>query len=234
MGPPRPRPDRVDVIATVAGVIAALAATWGVKAALVRYRADEASARFTATWHVDDATKQRLGRVVERELRSLFARPDVDRVASAWKTAPLWLSDADMATYQSLRKRMAFASERACPCFWNQGACSESDILYGQAALSDDDLALWYRLQARAVTARLDGAAPGSIDGGELDSGMDVILGAMPDADRAHFTEVAEGRTTRPADLCAAARALFTGIEKLEPARQGRFTRAMLSASEAR
>jgi hypothetical protein len=229
-----PRPTRADVIATVAGVLAAIAGTWGVKVSLTRWRADQAIAQLTWTWQVDSETKQRLGRAFEREMRPLLARPDVGRMAPLWKAFPLWLSDADMATYQSLRKRAAFASERACPCFVDDRACSQSDKLYGQAALSDDDLALWFRLEARSVQARLDGAEAVPFDKREFDAGMEVILRGMSDADRARFTAAAQGRATRPADLCAAARALFTGIEKLEPARQGRFTRAMLSAGAGR
>jgi hypothetical protein len=229
MGPPRPRPDRIDLIATVAGVLAALAATWGVKAGLVRFRADEAVEAYTGSWKVDSQTKRRLGRVIERELRSVFAHPHADRAASLWNNAPLWLSDTDLATYQSLRKRMAFASERACACFWDVRSCAQGDIVYGQAELSDDELAVWYRLQARAVLARLDDAPPVPVDERELDAGTGLILRAMTDADRARFNEVTEGRATERADLCFAARALFTGIEKFEPVRQGRFIRALMS-----
>jgi hypothetical protein len=234
MGPPRPRPDRIDVIATIAGVLAALAATWGVKVGLVRWRAEEAIATFTAGWQVDSATKQRLGRVIQRELAPLVDHPHADRLGLAGKSAPLWLSDSDLVTYQSLRKRMAFASESACSCLMGGAGCSRSDPLSWLTVLSDDEIDAWYHLVARGSRAYLDGAAPIPIDPIELEAGMGVILRAMPAKDRDRLIEVSEGRATTAADRCFAVRALFTGLEKFEPARQAAFTRALLSDAAGR
>jgi hypothetical protein len=128
---------------------------------------------------------------------------------------------------------MAFASERTCACLWDGAGCAQSDLLYGMSALSDDEIEVWYHLMARAGRAQLDGADTIPADPANLDTGMRAIMRAMSDQDRDRFIDVAEGRTRTMADRCFAARALFTGLEALEPPRQAPFTRALLSAGGA-
>jgi hypothetical protein len=250
--------ERSDVVATVVGVLAALVVTWGMKGWLARARVDERIATYTDGWPVDEDTRLRMGRLMERELRPVLSHPGFDDYRQGEMTGPSWsreseeaalqgspasrleargrgrLPDADLASYQDLRKRMAFASARACSCTWSAERCTQADVIDGLSRLSDDELSTWYRLSARAILAELNATTRPPVDPEDLDDGMASVVGALPEEERARFQAVVEGKATADADKCFAARALFTGLEALAPGQRARFTRALVIGAARR
>src|SRR5438552_2115718 len=118
--------DRSSTPTTVAGTPARPRATWGCKALLVRARVDDRTAAYTDGWPVDEETRLRMGRVMERELRPVLSSPRFDDYRQGEMSGPRWsrgseeaalqgspasrleargryrLPDADLATYQAL------------------------------------------------------------------------------------------------------------------------------------
>jgi hypothetical protein len=231
-----PRPsglNRVDVVATVVGLLAALLVTWGVKEGLARVKVDERVERLTQTWPVDKQTRHRIGRVMEREIRPLLANPrfigDSAEGFQQLRRGLARLSDAELAAYQAVRKKAVFASERACVCLWDHTGCSLADDLDGLARLSEPDIAVWYGTNARAVLAELDATSeirlPSQAD---FYAAGTAIEEGLPEADRRRLLAFLKGRSDGGAETCFALRTLCSGLESLDPARRATFTRGLI------
>jgi hypothetical protein len=253
-GEREPRRDlgRADLVVTVVGVLAALAVTLGVRQCLVWGRVEQRIELMTAGWPVAAEDRVRMGRSLERELRPLFSSPRFDRFvhdqvaarrasgrfddeasfskslgsALEAKGRPR-LADADLAIYQALKRRLVHASERACACHWDPAPCSPADVMDGLARLSDDELATWYRISAQAALAELAAEGPVPSTQASLEAGNQAIIDRLSPPDRERFLAVWEGRSSDRGEQCFAIRALFDGLQSLDPALRARYTRAL-------
>jgi len=236
------KPRRTDVIATTVGVLAAVLVTGGVKAAIVRARIDDRVESLTKGWPFDDATRTRMGRVVERELRPVFASPAFDRFlkenpgreAQLPPRGMVRLNDAELAAHLAIKKRLAFASEAVCACAWDGQECSQADNLRALSMLSDEELGTWYLISARATLAELEATEPPPSRASDYDEGIRAIIDGLGTSERERFLEVSVGNAVSKTDKCFAMRTLFTRLEALEPALRARFTRAMLNVAATR
>jgi hypothetical protein len=226
-----------------------LAAGWG---GIRRARQRTALAR---EWGMDEATSERVSGILEREVVSPDERAveryfdrlieerqrqgaPVDRRALRKSvlnvmTARGWarLSDPDLAELHALRKRVAFASERSCPCQLDPSKCTTADSVDGLKDLSDAELARWGLLAGRAaiLEARSSGPLPSAVD--DFNSGLGALLDRQEAATQARVAKVFEQKGGDKGEVCFATRAIYTGAELLDEAAYRRFIRAFLAVS---
>jgi hypothetical protein len=233
------RPDRADIVATVVGVLAALALTWGVKEIISRQRIDERVEAMTKSWPLDATSKQRLGRAWERSMRPVLASARYEEYLEQRRTGSpqlgsrgglARLTDAELAQYQLLKRRLAEVSERACACELAAQRCTQAEHLQALSLLSDAEVDAWYRLWARAKLAELEATAPLPSFLGDYQQGLDAIVEPLSAVDGDRLRAALAGRVTEPAERCQALRSLYGGLDALDPQRRARFTRAMASA----
>lgn len=248
----RPGLGRADLLVTVVGLLAAFAVTLVVKQALVRGRIEQNAELLTAGWPFSREDRLRMGRIFERELRPLFASPLYDRFVrdqtAAFRASGqpgdessflkslgsaleargrARLTDAELATYQALVRRMVHASERACACNWDPSRCTRADVLDGIGRLSDEELASWYRLAAKASLAELAADSPVPSTQASFEQGLQAIIDRLGPNDRDRFLAVLEGRRTEREEQCFAVRTMLAQAQKLDPDLRARFTRAL-------
>ena len=233
------RPDRAEIVATVAGVLAALAVTWGVKELISRQRIDDRVESLTKGWPLDATSKQRLGRALERSVRPMLASARYEEYLQQRQTGsrPLGsrgglarLTDGELAQYQLLKRRLAEVSERACACELTARGCTRAEHLQALSLLSDVEVDAWYRLWARAKLAELEATEPLPSFAADYQEGLDAIVAPLPAADGDRLRAALEGRVTEPAESCQALRTLHRGLDALDPQRRASFTRALASA----
>jgi hypothetical protein len=173
------------------------------------------------------AKRQRTGEKLDK---SAFAR-DVGQALVARGLGRL--SDKDLLAIHELRKKMALASERACPCFWDSSGCSQPDVLDGVSLFNDSDLAAWGRLSAVAGRAELEATAPLPPMQAELEQGLTAVIALVPSDQRARLDAVIEatGSKTPPskAEQCFAMRTVFAAAEGLPVEQRVKFVRALVS-----
>jgi hypothetical protein len=204
---------------------------------------------------MDDATFERVSGILEREVASPDDRDmqryldrlsderqrqgaTVDRRALrksvlAVMTMRGWarLSDPDLAELHALRKRMAFASERACPCQLDPTRCTLADTVDGLKDLTDAELARWGLLAGRAAPLEVRASAPLPPAVDDFNSGLGALLERQDAATQARVAKVFERKGGDHGELCFATRTIYTGSELLDEPSYRRFIRAFLSVS---
>jgi hypothetical protein len=248
----RPALGWADLLLTVVGVLAAVVVTLGVRQCLVWGRIEARVEVLTSTWAVAPEHRVRMGRIFERELRPLLSSPRFDRYVDEQMAAfgasgrpdelaafrnnlgsaleergRARLPDADLAVFLALRTRIAHTSERVCACNFDSSPCSPADVMDGLARLTDDELAAWYRLAAKAGLAELEADAPAPSTQASFDEGIQAIIDGLSPQERERFLAVWQGRSVDRGEQCFAIRTIFAGAKSLEPAMRARFTRAL-------
>jgi hypothetical protein len=205
-----------------------------------------------AEWELDQPTFERISetlnqgalppddpdlqRYFRRQVEALELRGErVDR--AAWQRSGQWLArerglarleDQDLTDLHALRKRVVFASDRACPCVLNGALCTTADWMDGLKRLPTLELGAWSRLSHRATVLETRASEPLPEQGTEFRAGMDAILERLDDETRQRIASAGKPNASKE-DLCFAARAIYTGAEKLDEAAYVRFIRALLA-----
>lgn len=141
------------------------------------------------------------------------------------------LGDWNLRQLQALKTKIALASDRACPCFWDASTCTDADISEGIAKLSYEELTDWARLSAQAMTLEINATDPVRSDENTFFEGLRSILENLPPTNRDRFQQVLDSHNPPKIDQCFAIRTIFSGLETFEPKRRDRFVRAMTIAS---
>jgi len=239
----------MPIVAVVVAVAVSVAVAGGLKA----YFAKQTKDATTQNWGLDQKNTDRLYGLIQSEMTPLLEgsafRAYVEREITAKKKTDPHVDERDfgyalgralvargiprlpddaLATLQQLKTKMAFVSDRACPCYWDVGSCTEADIFDGLAKLSDDDLATWFRLSARAAQLEMGVTELVPDTTKDFKEGLVVILKALPESDRLNFIDMlqATGGMSKP-DQCFAMKTVFQGSETLPPEMKARFVRAL-------
>jgi hypothetical protein len=144
------------------------------------------------------------------------------------------LSDWELAKFHELKQKIAFASVRACPCFWDPSTCSGADVFDGLARLSEPDLESWATLAAAAGLAELaaDGPVPSTTP--DLQKGVAVILARLPREQHDRLLAISGGQDSKvpvsKEDRCFGAKTLLSGADLLDAGDRPRFIRALDSS----
>ena len=141
------------------------------------------------------------------------------------------LDDEDLSKMQTLKATMVAASERACPCYWDPGTCSNADMYDGLARLTDRELRTWADLSAKATNLEIAAVGPLPDVKEAFSSGLTAILGKLPAADRDHMRRILDSKAAGKADQCFAIRAVFNGLQTLAPVQKASFIRALTVVS---
>jgi len=230
-------------------VVAALVAAAFAKAGWNSRRRD----RERAAWGMDQATYERVSTAlqfgmpfsqdaafqgyVDRQLEQKRAQGEkIDRAAlekslrlSVADRGIPRLGDHDLTDYHALRKRLVFASDRACPCALDAPRCTTAEMMDGFPRLTDEELARWRLLSAKATLLEVQSAGPLPSALPEFQAGLRAIYEILDEASRGRVQQTFQNhKAATKADVCFTIRTLFTGAEKLDEAAYVRFIRALL------
>ena len=150
------------------------------------------------------------------------------RLAVAQRGVPR-LGDQDLTDYHALRKRMVFASDRACPCALDAPRCTTAEMMDGFPRLTDEELARWGLLSSRAAILEVQSTAPLPSAVPAFQAGLQAIYDTLDQTTRGRVQQTFQNnKAATREDVCFTTRTLFTGAEKLDEAAYVRFIRAML------
>ena len=143
------------------------------------------------------------------------------------------LSDWELAKVHELKQKIALASARACPCFWDPSTCSGADVFDGISRLSEPDLESWATLAAAAGLAELAADGPLASTEPDLQKGVAIILARLPREQHDRLVAISGGRDSKASvskeDQCFGAKTLLSGADLLDPGDRPRFVRALAS-----
>jgi hypothetical protein len=243
---------------TLVAIIAAALASFGVKQGIESFRAYRAKSQRAAAWGLASGPAERIQQVLEREMQPMTSSPQFKKYFDEQFAAQNpggqkmaaeafgrslgqalvargigRLSDADLARLHGLKKTMIFASERACPCYWDPGGCAEADIMDGLARLPEPDMVTWCRLSAAAAMAELGAKDKLPSSQPDFAKGLAAIVAGLPAEKHDRFLAILEPKDPKTppakAEQCFAIRTIFSQAELLEAPDRTRFVRALAS-----
>lgn len=209
--------------------------------------------RTRVEWGMDEATFERITEALERGMlspRDVAFQGYVDRQMEAalgrgekvrrdqleetlaqkvfMRGVPR-LTDADLTTLHALRKRMAFASDRTCPCMMDAPRCTMAEVMDGFRHLSNEELSRWGLLVSRASSLEVQALAPLPSAVPQFQEELGKIRAALDRQTNDRLQRVFDnpGQASKT-DVCFVVRTVFTGAEKLDEAAYVRFVRAMM------
>lgn len=254
--PDQPRPPRkpkAGLAAKIVGGVVAVVAFVGAREGFTCYRQRQERAARTAAWGLEAKTADRINEALERDMKTLVSHPrfkpfltetlagktkagdSVDATAFGKSVGQALvarglprLPDPDLATMQSLKKKMAAVSARACPCFWDPSGCVEGDVMDGLARLTEAELSTWTRLSAAAGIAELEAKEPVPDARADFARDLGAIVEHLPPEPKKRLDGILTAQAPVPkAEQCFAIRTIFDGVDTLSAADRPRFARAL-------
>lgn len=229
------------------GVIVLTALLGMTMKAVREMHSEPTGASVAAGMSVPCAQQERVGQIIDEEMRPLLhdprfvfelerqgganAPPERDRQIAAGLTARgvLRLQSADLEDFTRLRLMMATRSEAVCAGIWS-GRVDNTEVATAISQLGDDDLHKWVRISTRAAQLELGATVPVQIDASAFDEGLDAIAASVEPNDRAALAAArAAGGSATPLQGCAAIRIILREAPRLEPGLRDRFLRALSS-----
>ncbi len=137
------------------------------------------------------------------------------------------LPDEGLQAIHRLKTKMAFASERACPCYWDTGGCSQADIVDGLGRLSTDELKVWMRMSAQAAQLEIAAGSPVPDTSSDFEDGLAAVLRGLTPTNRERLIKTFKTQPASRLDQCWAVQTLFREADSLPPESNIKFVRAL-------
>lgn len=137
------------------------------------------------------------------------------------------LEDDDLLEIGRLRLRLAQANDQVCAGLWT-GNVADYDLYLALASLSDDEIASWFDVSAKATVTQLGSPPPAGLPPNQrvVSDGFEFAANQLSPTEQQRFWQtMSQGAQARPRDGCAVMLATLSAAEQMDRDRRVRFLR---------